>query len=287
MRISFGGSGFEVAARRNFNRASDQVAASSERLSTMQRIRRASDDPAQMMAATELRAELTAIEKGMAASQRSRGMLHVADSGLAEASRLLDRIQGNLVAGVGDTVSPQEREALQMEIDASLEALDRLGNTSYAGRKPYDGDSVELLVGSDPGQTATVDLPEVDSAALGNESGTLSDLRSGGAASLASGNGELAAEILDAARQEVLAARVEVGTFEKYTLDSTEAALAGMAENLSSAYSQIADTDVASETSSLVRSQILAETSILAMKFTNFASEAAAGLLSDLVQRFR
>ncbi len=81
MRISFGGSGFEVAARRNFNRASDQVAASSERLSTMQRIRRASDDPAQMMAATELRAELTAIEKGMAASQRSRGMLHVADSG--------------------------------------------------------------------------------------------------------------------------------------------------------------------------------------------------------------
>ena len=253
----------------------------------MQRIRRTSDDPAQMIAANDLRAELTAIEKGMAASQRSRGMLHVADSGLAEASKLLNRIEANLVAGVGDTVSPQEREALQIEIDASLEALDRLGNISYAGRRLFNGESVELLVGSEPGQTATVDLPEVDSAALGNESGRLSDLRSGGAASLASGNGELSAEILDAARQEVLASRVEVGAFEKYTLDSTDAVLAGMAENLSSAYSQIADTDVAAETSSLARSMILAETSILTLKFTNFSRKAAVSFLDDLVQRMR
>lgn len=212
-------------------------------------------------------------------------MLSVADTGLAEASRLLDRIQGNLVAGAGDTASPQEKAAMQSEIDAALEALDRLGNTSYNGRRIFTDESVEFLLGSEPGQTATVNLGEVNSADLGNESGTLSELGSGGDASVASGDGELAEEILEAARQEILAARVEVGTFEKYTVDSNIAVLEGMAVNISSAYSQIADTEVASEMSVLARAQILSKTSIQAMKFTNFTSESAAGLLENLVKR--
>jgi flagellin-like hook-associated protein FlgL len=95
----------------------------------------------------------------------------------------------------------------------------------------------------------------------------------------------LAEEILEAARQEILAARVEVGTFEKYTVDSNIAVLEGMAVNISSAYSQIADTEVASEMSVLARAQILSKTSIQAMKFTNFTSESAAGLLENLVKR--
>jgi flagellin len=285
VRISSTGSGFALAARFNAARAFGEVAKSSDRLSTMQRLNSASDGPAQLIAATELRAQLTSIEKGIAASQRTRGMLSVADTGLAEASRLLDRIQGNLVAGAGDTASPQKKAAMQSEIDAALEALDRLGNTSYNGRRIFTDESVEFLLGSEPGQTATVNLGEVNSADLGNESGTLSELGSGGDASLASGDGELAEEILEAARQEILAARVEVGTFEKYTVDSNIAVLEGMAVNISSAYSQIADTEVASEMSVLARAQILSKTSIQAMKFTNFTSESAAGLLENLVKR--
>jgi flagellin len=285
VRISSTGSGFALAARFNAVRAFGEVAKSSDRLSTMQRLNSASDGPAQLIAATELRAQLTSIEKGIAASQRTRGMLSVADTGLAEASRLLDRIQGNLVAGAGDTASPQEKAAMQSEIDAALEALDRLGNTSYNGRRIFTDESVEFLLGSEPGQTATVNLGEVNSADLGNESGTLSELGSGGDASVASGDGELAEEILEAARQEILAARVEVGTFEKYTVDSNIAVLEGMAVNISSAYSQIADTEVASEMPVLARAQILSKTSIQAMKFTNFTSESAAGLLENLVKR--
>ena len=100
-----------------------------------------------------------------------------------------------------------------------------------------------------------------------------------------SGNGELAEEIIEAARQEVLAARVEIGTFEKYSVDSTVAVLEGMAVNISSAYSQIADTEVASEMSILARAQILSKTSIQALQFTNFTNQSAAGLLENLVQR--
>ncbi len=251
----------------------------------MQRLNRAVDGPAALIGATELLAQLTSIEKGIAASERTRGILSVADSGLNEASRLLDLIQGNLVAGAGNTASPQEKAAMQSEIDAALEALDRLGNTSYSGRRVFTGDSVEFLVGSEPGQTASVNLGEVNSADLGSENGTLSELGSGGDASLESGNGELAEEILEAARQQVLAARVEIGTFEKYTVDSTVAVLQGMAVNISSAYSRLADTNVASETAILARAQILSKTSIQALKFTNFANESAAGLLENLVQR--
>jgi flagellin-like hook-associated protein FlgL len=285
VRISSSGSGFQIAARFNAVRAFGQVAKSSDRLSTMQRLNSASDGPAALIAATELQAQLTSIEKGIAAAERTPGMLSVADSGLAQASRLLDRIQGNLVASTGNTASPQEKAAMQSEIDAALEALDRLGNTSYSGRRVFTGDSVEFLLGSEPGQTASVNLGEVTSADLGNASGTLSELGSGGEASLESGNGELAEEIIEAARQEVLAARVEIGTFEKYSVDSTVAVLEGMAVNISSAYSQIADTEVASEMSILARAQILSKTSIQALQFTNFTNQSAAGLLENLVQR--
>ena len=251
----------------------------------MQRLNSASDGPAQLIAAIELRAQLTSIEKGIAASERTRGMLSVADSGLSEASNLLDRIQGNLVAAAGNTASPQERAAMQSEIDAALEALDRLGNITFNGRRVFSGESVEFLVGAEPRHTATVNLGEVNSADLGNESGTLSELGSGGSASLESGNGELAEEILEAARQEILAARVEVGTFEKYTVESNIAVLESMAVNVSSAFSQIADTEVASEMSILARAQILSQTSVQAIKFTNFTSDSAAGLLESLIKR--
>jgi len=287
MRITVGNSGADVVARANVDQAFHRLATSSDRLSTMQRIRRASDDPAQSIAAAELRSELAAIEKGMVAAERNRGLLHVADSGLAAASQLLDRIHGNVILGASDTVSPQEREALQLEIDAALEALDRLGNTSYVGRRVYDGETIELLAGSEPEQTASVDLPEVSSDALGSADGTLDDLRSGGAASLTNGCAELAAEIVDAARQDIMAARVEVGAFEKYAVDATEAVLASMAESITGAYSQIADTNVASEASEFARSLILAETSVMALKFTNATRESAAKLLDDLVQQRR
>ena len=66
-------------------------------------------------------------------------------------------------------------------------------------------------------------------------------------------------EILDASRDEVLEARATAGAFEKYTIESSQAVLDGMDENISSAMSNIFDTDVAAEMSRMIQAQILTD----------------------------
>ena len=96
-----------------------------------------------MIAAETIRAELTAIEKASYNAARAQGMMHVADSALSEVGNLLDTIRGNVVAAAGGGLSEAEMAAKQLEIDAALEAINRIGNTtSFGGQKLLDGSTM-------------------------------------------------------------------------------------------------------------------------------------------------
>ena len=117
-----------------------------------------------------------------------------------------------------------------------------VGNvTSYGGQKLLDGSGSELtfVFSPDVSQTSTLELPTVST-----------------------GNLAEAIDVLDAAAGQVLAARGTAGAFEKYTIESSRRLLDSIEVNVSSALSSILDTDVAAETSRLVRSQILVDASI-------------------------
>ena len=55
----------------------------------------------------------------------------------------------------------------------------------------------------------------------GEHAGKLSDLISGGSASLENGQMSKIMEILDAASAQIRTARIEAGAFEKYTVESS------------------------------------------------------------------
>ena len=100
--------------------------------------------------------------------------------------------------------------------------------------------------------------------------------------SLSSGNLAEAVEALDAAGGQVLDARATAGAFEKYTIQSSRRLLDSMEENLSSAHSSIFDTDLALESSRLVRSQILVDATISSLMIANERRSQVAELLSAL-----
>jgi flagellin-like hook-associated protein FlgL len=127
---------------------------------------------------------------------------------------------------------------------------------------------------------ASAALPNVNTSELGDATGSLADLRSGGSASLASGNQSRAIELLDAASSQVLADRARLGAFDRFTLDSSQEVLTSTAINLSSALSHIRDTDVALETARLVQGQILVQSS-LATVGLSMRRGVAAGLLGS------
>lgn len=276
MRIGASSSGIDLTVQHNFQTAAGWLQESSLRLSTLLRINRGADDPAGLIAAGSLRSELTSLEAASANAGRAVGVTHVADAALSGVSDLIQMVRGDVQEAAGGFLSDDQLKAKQLEIDAALEAIDRIGqSTSFAGRKLLSGDSasdaVTLTFDFSPegNQPSSLTLPKVETARLGGTAGHLSDLASGGSASLSSGNYAQAAEILDAAGQTVLDARAEAGSFERYTIDASQNLLDDMQESISSALSAVEDADFALEMSHLIQAQMLVQTSTLVMSLAS------------------
>jgi flagellin len=89
-----------------------------------------------------------------------------------------------------------------------------------------------------------------------------------------------AIEIVDAALSEISASRGELGAVQN-RFDSTVASLSTTSENLSSARSRIQDTDYASETAELSRTQILQEAGTSMLAQANSSTETVLTLLQQ------
>jgi flagellin len=129
------------------------------------------------------------------------------------------------------------------------------GANFQIGDKVQSNEQVNLAIGS------------VSASRLGDyRDGYLSDIITGGSASLVSGNETKASNILDQAISQVAVLRGRLGAFEKNTLQTNINSLQVALENVTSSNSSIVDTDFASETSNLTRAQILVQagTSVLA-----------------------
>ena len=214
-------------------------------------------------------------------ADRARGLARAADSALSETNELLNRIRGNIVTAADSSTSEQEQAALQLEIDAALDALDRIGQTTrFSGAKLLDG-TTTIRVGTD---TAALSLPEVNSASLGGDEQRLSELRSGGDASLSAGDLGQSLEILAAAQDQVLSMRSSIGSFERTTIESTQAVASRMTEHVSQAMSQIEDADISTEAVNLARSEMLIKTTLLALSLGLHAQESHLGVLFDSQQ---
>lgn len=253
---------------------------SSLRLATMRQINVASDDPSGLLAATALESELASLEAASTNRSRVLGVVDTADSALSEVGDLLTSIQGNVVALAGGTLSPEEADAKQMEIDAALQAIDRIGRTtSYNGRRLLDGRTMTFALSTDLTSLQQLSLPEIATSELGGEDGTLSDLASDG--SVASQRDWSAAQaIVEAAAEQVNAGRAELGAFARYDVEAGGDAAAAAYVNLATADSRIADTDVAAETSNLIKAEIRVRTSLLVNSILSQSSMQILGLLA-------
>jgi flagellin len=268
LRIGSGLSGVDLSAQRGLMRAIEDLSLSSVRLSTMRRVNRGADDPASLIAIGTLESELASLEAANRNTAHAAGAIRTADAALGQTSGLLRDIKANLVAVAGGGLSDVEVDAKQIEIDAAIEAINRIGDTTaYGGRKLLDGSTdanasgqaMTFAFSADPGDAVTLALPTIHASALGGSEGSLAALTSGGAADTKSGNLEKAVSIVDDAEKQVLTARARAGAFERYTINTSSRLLDTMEENISQGISLLRDADVARETSNLVRAQILVQ----------------------------
>ncbi len=271
-----------ISARNALSRSLVEENRTLERLATLRRINRGSDDPAGLIAAAQLESELVAIETAERNAARADAVLAVADSALGQVGELLNMVESSALAAAGDTASDAEKAAYQQQIDAALEAIDRIGaTTSFSGRNLLDGTASELsfLVSADAAEPVSVSLPQVSTGSPGGETGSLRDLASGGTASVAAGQPATSIDIVRQARSELQSARARVGAFQALTLESSRAVLSESAVQLTSALSSIRDADVAAETSRLVRSQLVSSAAFFSVRTSGLQSRRLAAML--------
>jgi len=136
------------------------------RLSTGLRINSGSDDPAGLLASESLRSEITGLTKSISNTQRASQIISTADSALGQVSNLLNDVKGLVVeAGNSGALSDDEIAANQLQIDSSLEAINRIAQTTtFQGRKLLDG-SQDFV--STVGGVASVKDVSIDQAKLG------------------------------------------------------------------------------------------------------------------------
>ncbi len=111
------------------------------RLSTGLRINSGSDDPAGLIASEALRSEITSLGKAVSNTRRASQIISTADSALGQVSNLLNDVRGLVVeAANSGALSDEEIAANQLQIDSSLEAINRIAQTTtFQGRKLLDG----------------------------------------------------------------------------------------------------------------------------------------------------
>ena len=155
-----------LVAQNTLQRSNGELQEALTRLSTGLRINSGKDDPAGLIASESLRADITSIDKAISNSTRANLLIGTADSALGQVSSLLNDIRGLVVeaANVG-TLSTEQIEANQLQVDSSLEAINRIAQTTtFQGRRLLDG---SLAFNTTINTVPSVSDVQIDQANLG------------------------------------------------------------------------------------------------------------------------
>src|SRR5829696_8494274 len=148
-----------LIAQKVLGRTNSQLQESLSRLSTGLRINSGKDDPAGLIASENLRRDITSATKAISNTERANQLIATGDSALAQVSNLLNDIRGLLVEAANTGVLSEEQIAAnQLQVDSSLEAIDRIAQvTTFQGRKLLDG-SLDFTTSYSAGASSVVDL---------------------------------------------------------------------------------------------------------------------------------
>lgn len=214
---------------------------------------------------------------GSFATQNSASTAATREAG----SDIVTRINGQTAAGEGlkATLTTSLLSASITFKEANNVALTNAKITIAGGGSLFQiGQNVDVS-----GQVG-IGIEAVNTAKLGGAAGKIFELGSGRGKSLVdvaggSAQGSNLVDIIGQARDRVNSLRSRLGALQKNVIETNINSLQVALENVSEARSAIADTDFATETANLTKSQILVQAGISALQIANSAPQQVLSLL--------
>jgi flagellin len=244
-----------------------------QQLSTGSRINSASDDAAGLAIGQTMTAQIRGLTQAVRNANDGISMLQTAEGSMNEQSNILQRMRELAVQASTATYSSAQRGYLNTEFSALSSQLDNIASqTTWNGMQILDGTggtsgAFDIQVGAVSGQTITVTIASVTVSGLG-VSGDISTA-SGASTAITTINDAL--DTLNSARATIGAGVNQL----TYAADN----LTNVIQNYSNSRSQVMDTDYATATTQLARSQIIQQAATAMLAQANQAPQSVLALL--------
>jgi flagellin len=205
-------------------------------------------------------------------------LLQTAEGAMIEQSNMLQRMRELAVQASTDTTTTSDKESMDLEYQALLAEVDRIGETTqWNGEEVLNADGgadsdgvYNFQVGASSGQSFSV---TIDQMTTGDK---FSDLD--GTDLTDSTNAGAALDALDTAIANVAAQRANLGaTMNRLTYAADN--LANVSQNATESRARILDTDYATATTALSRSQIISQAATAMLAQANQQQQSVLQLL--------
>ncbi|HFE47931.1 MAG TPA: flagellin FliC [Chromatiaceae bacterium] len=268
---------YSLNAQRNLNKTQGDLQTSLQRLSSGLRINSAKDDAAGLFTTEKMTADIRGINQAVRNASDGISLGQTAEGALGQISSNMQRIREIAVQSANATV--EDRTGLQKEVDQLTQEISRIAATSeFNGQTLLTGTaSLSFQVGQDGTanqqvSVTTLELSGLNAVNVGDLTATSTiDVSSASAASAALAS-------LDSDLDTVAQDRATFGAVQN-RFDAVISNLQNYAENLTASRSRIQDTDFASETAKLTRSQILQQAGVSILAQANTLPQQALSLL--------
>ncbi|KYD06401.1 flagellin Hag [Bacillus atrophaeus] len=267
-----------------------------EKLSSGLRINRAGDDAAGLAISEKMRGQIRGLDMASKNSQDGISLIQTAEGALTETHSILQRVRELAVqANNTGTQDTTDLGAIQDEIGSLLEEIGGVDGaskgisdrTQFNGKQLLNGDfnstdgqKLQFQIGSNDGQTLSVNIEDMSVKSLGTTDLKIKDLDVTKFAdkdeTTLTFTNQLAA--IDEATKQVSTQRSKLGAVQN-RLEHTINNLGASSENLTAAESRIRDVDMAKEMSEFTKNNILSQASQAMLAQANQQPQSVLQLL--------
>ncbi|HAS8150438.1 TPA: flagellin [Vibrio vulnificus] len=155
-----------LVAQRHLANATDMLNQSLERLSSGKRINSAKDDAAGLQISNRLQSQMRGLDVAVRNANDGISIMQTAEGAMNETTNILQRMRDLSLQSANGSNSHTERAALQEEMTALNDELNRIAETtSFGGRKLLNGSfgSAAFQIGAASGEAVQVQLKSMRS----------------------------------------------------------------------------------------------------------------------------
>jgi len=250
------------------------VAKNTEKLSSGYKVNRAADDAAGLSISEKMRNQIRGINQAVKNAEDGQYLIQTAEGNLNEIHSILQRMGELSTKAANDVNQSVDRQAIQDEIDQLVSQIDDISRKAqFNGTYLINGDMSQanktyLQVGANKTENMEIKISKIDSSELQVDALKMST----------HANASAAMSKVTNAVQDVSKLRSKLGAIQN-RLDYNINNLENYSENLTSAESNIRDTDMATEMVAYSKNNILQQAAQSMLAQANQSNQGVLSLL--------